>query len=275
MTEEEFEIFRRVLEQTSGLTLSRDKTYLLESRLEPVARRHGLSGLSELAQALKRGGGRFADEVAEAMTTNESSFFRDGRPFEQLRDQVLPDLLSRRPNKRLHIWSAGCAKGQEPLSIAMTVLEARAVLGDPGVEIVATDLSREMIEQARAGRFTTFEVRRGVPDRLLSRYFHREHGGIWRVDPSLKRLIDFRVHNLMDGMFGGPYDVIFCRNVLLYFDVQRKRRVLEHIARVLQPDGALVLGGAETVMGLTDALTPIPGLRGTYTKAGPAAASAG
>jgi chemotaxis protein methyltransferase CheR len=270
MRDDDFDFVARLLKERSGLVLTRDKAYLLESRLQPVARRHGLETLDAIVAALR---GRppaspLARDVIEAMTTNESFFFRDIKPFDQFRTFVLPQLLaSRAATRTLRIWSAACSSGQEPYSLAMILDQEKARLANWRVEILATDLSTEILDKAKAGSYTQFEVQRGLPIQFLLKYF-KQHGDRWEVDPVLRSAVQFRQFNLLDDPASlGRFDVIFCRNVLIYFDQPTKSLILERMARILAPDGFLYLGGAETVLGLTDKLQPAPDNRGIYIPA--------
>ncbi len=272
MTPESFSFLAGLVKARSGIVLTADKGYMLETRLAPMLRREGLAGLDALALRLR--GPRsesLAAEMVEALTTNESSFFRDGRPFEHLK-RLLPKLAAARPTgQAIRIWSAACSSGQEAYSIAMTVAELGAALGGRRVEIVGTDISREMLDRAQEGAFTQFEVQRGLPVQMLVKHF-RQEGGRWRVAPELRAMTRWQAFNLLDDPRGlGRFDVIFCRNVLIYFDAPTKSRVLGALAGQLVPDGLVYLGGAETVFGLTERLLPVSGERGVYEPARPAA----
>ncbi|UFN51135.1 protein-glutamate O-methyltransferase CheR [Roseomonas sp. OT10] len=252
----------------AGIVLTEDKGYMLDTRLGSVLRRHGLADLDALAARLRAPlSGPLATEVTEALTTNESSFFRDGRPFEHLRS-ALPKLAAARPaGQRLRLWSAACSTGQEAYSAAMILRGLAPLLGGRGAEILGTDLSREVVARAREGLFTQFEVQRGLPVQMLVQHF-RQEGGRWRISAPLREMTRFEVGNLLDDQRGrGTFDVIFCRNVLIYFDPPTKRRVLEMLADRLAPDGVLYLGGAETVLGLGTRLVPVPGERGPHVLA--------
>ena len=255
------------LKARSGLILGPDKLYLLENRLAPLLRREGLRTLDELAARL-RPGSPLEGELAEAMTTNESLFFRDGRPFELLRRTILPRLhATRPPGATLRIWSAAAANGQEAYSIAMVCADLAAALPGRRVEIIGTDIAREPLERARQGLYSQFEIQRGLPMQMLVRYFIKEDAH-WRVRQSLRDAVAFREWNLLaDPRPLGRFDVVFCRNVLIYFDPQTKQRVLEGLAHCLPPDGALFLGGAETVLGITDRLRASPDEAGSYQTA--------
>jgi chemotaxis protein methyltransferase CheR len=266
VTLDDFQLFSRVLRERSGLALGEDKRYLLESRLMPLARRRGLEGLGALASALRQPTSRDLErEVVEAMTTNESFFFRDGYPFDSFRTCILPRLLqARAARRRIRIWSAACSSGQEPYSLAMLLADEARQLAGWQVEIVATDLSTEILDRARAGLYSHFEVQRGLPIQHLAKYF-RPEGERWRVVPELRRAVEYKTFNLLDDPSSlGAFDVVFCRNVLIYFETATKTRVLDRVARLMPADGFLVLGGAETVLGVTDRFVPLPNQRGVY-----------
>jgi chemotaxis protein methyltransferase CheR len=266
MTPLDYDYLRRLLKERSGLVLSPDKRYLVESRLAPVARKAGLENLSELVGRLRRADARLTVEVVEAMTTNESFFFRDKVPFEHVRDTVMPALLvARAAQRRLRIWCAAASTGQEPYSLAMCLKEMRGKLAGWRIEILGTDLSMEVLEKARAGIYSQFEVQRGLPIQMLVKYFS-QIGDTWQIAPEIRAMVQYRPLNLLDD-FGalGAFDLVFCRNVLIYFDQTLKIDVLNRIARVTQPDGYLVLGAAETVVGLTDTFRLMPEKRGLYT----------
>jgi chemotaxis protein methyltransferase CheR len=250
--------------------LAADKQYLVESRLLPVARRAGLAGLPDLVVRLRAANAEpLAVEVVEAMTTNESFFFRDKIPFEHFRDTIIPTLLSARAaQRRIRIWCAASSTGQEPYSLAMSLKEMGEATAGWRVEIIATDLSNEVLEKAKTGIYSQFEVQRGLPIALLIKYF-TQNGDTWQIAPDLRAMVQFRPLNLLgDFAHLGVFDVVFCRNVLIYFDQGTKTDVLDRLARVTDRDGYLVLGAAETVVGLTESFKPIQERRGLYTPNG-------
>jgi len=266
MRSEDFDMFRDLLMRRSGLVLSPDKVYLLESRLMPVARKHNLRGLDELAAKVKP----MSDEpllvdITEAMTTNESSFFRDQRPFELFKDVVLPKLTAERSAQRsLRIWSAACSSGQEVYTLAMILAEEKAKYPGWNFSILGTDLSNEILAKAQEGVYTQFEVQRGLPIAQLVKYFD-QNGEKWRVKDELRSIVKFKPFNLLTSPASlGQFDVIFCRNVLIYFDPPTKTKVLDALSGLLPSDGLLFLGGAETVLGITEKFKPMEGQRGTY-----------
>lgn len=262
---EDFDFLAKMLKERSGLTLTADKSYLIESRLTPLARKRNMKGVEEIVQALRRRDETLARDVTEAMTTNESFFFRDQRPFDILRDTVLPQMVvNRAKQKGIRIWSAACSSGQEAYSIAMLIKEAGAKFQGWKFDIIGTDISREMLEKAKSGLYSQFEVQRGLPVQMLVKYF-KKNGDTWQIDSSLRAMAQFREWNLLLDLKGlGQFDVVFCRNVLIYFDQPTKTRVLENIARQMPDDGLLFLGGAETVLGVSDRFKPVPELRGLY-----------
>ena len=266
MTPQDFDHLRKLLKQRSGLVLSAEKQYLAESRLLPVARKHGIAGLGELVGKLKGAAhSPLVTEVVEAMTTNETFFFRDKVPFDHFRDTMLPALIAARAReKRLRIWCTAAAAGQEPYSLAMLLKGVAAALSGWRVDILATDLSGEILEKAKSGIYTQFEVQRGLPIQQLVKYF-TQAGEAWQIAPELREMVQFRPINLLnDFSTFGTFDVVFCRNVLIYFDQDTKIDVLNRLARQMASDGYLVLGAAETVVGLTEAFKPVPDRRGLY-----------
>ena len=265
MTPLDYEYLRKLLKDRSGLDLSSDKQYLVESRLIPLARRVGLAGIPELVAKMRGGSDALTAEVAEAMTTNETFFFRDKIPFDHLRETVLPELLRARANRRsLRIWCAASSTGQEPYSIAMCLKEFASSLMGWRVEIVATDLSQGVLEKSRSGIFSQFEVQRGLPIQMLVKHF-TQIGELWQLNADIRAMVQHRQLNLLqDFSHLGMFDVIFCRNVLIYFDQDTKISIFDRLARVIEPDGVLALGAAETVVGISDAFKPYPERRGLY-----------
>ncbi len=255
-----FTLLQRFLRETSGLAVEDDKLYMIEDRLRPVLRAANLSGIDELARSL-HGDARseLARTVAETLTINETSFFRDKGLFAAFADTLLPALMAARQDRRkLRIWCAGCSSGQEPYSLAMIIDEQARKLAGWQIEIVATDLSRTIIDNAKRGTYSQFEVQRGLPVAMLLRYFRRA-GDLWHISDYLRAKVSFKTHNLMsDARELGTFDIIFCRNVLIYFDVATKTRVLGSLADALADDGFLVLGAAERVGGLYDGLHSKP-----------------
>ncbi len=273
MTPQDFDYLRKVLRERSGLVLTAEKQYLAESRLLPVARKHGLGGLTELVEKLKAAmAAPLTVEVVEAMTTNESFFFRDKVPFEHFRQTIMPALLAARTReKRIRIWCTACATGQEPYSLAMSLKSIGPALAGWRVEIIATDISNEVLAKAKAGIYNQFEVQRGLPIQQLVKFFSQV-GETWQIAPEIRAMVQFRPFNLLNDFSSfGSFDLVFCRNVLIYFDQETKIGVLNRLARQMPPDGYLVLGAAETVVGLTDAFKPMADRRGLYVPNTPAA----
>jgi chemotaxis protein methyltransferase CheR len=266
VTPQDFDYLRTMLRERSGLMLSGEKQYLAESRLLPVARKHGLAGLTELVAKLKSAGaGLLGVDVVEAMTTNESFFFRDKVPFEHFRATIMPALLAARAReKRIRIWCTACATGQEPYSLAMSLRSFSAALAGWRVDILATDISNEVLAKAKSGIYSQFEVQRGLPIQLLVKYF-TQLGEAWQIAPEIRAMVQFRPLNLLHNFSPlGSFDLVFCRNVLIYFDQETKVAVLNRLARQMPADGFLILGAAETVVGLTDAFKPVGDKRGLY-----------
>ena len=250
----DFDFISTLVRQRSAIVLEHGKEYLIEARLLPLARERGAETVGRLVDELRRSpNGPLRDLVVEAMTTNETSFFRDLHPFSALSEHILPDLVRARSGERLvNIWSAACSSGQEPYTIAML---AQDVLGaDPSwrVRILATDISQAMLARTREGVYSQFEVNRGLPATYLIRHF-RKVGLQWQIEEPLRRMIETRALNLAENFPPMPLmDVVFMRNVLIYFDTETKRQILAKIRRVMRPDGYLVLGGAETTLNLDD-----------------------
>ena len=268
MTPASFAALAAIIRARSGGVLTPDQGYMLETRLGALLKREGLRDLDALAARLRHPGSEpLAQEMTEALTTNESSFFRDGHPFEHLRG-LLPALhRARPPGQPLRIWSAACSTGQEAYSISIVVselAEREAGFAARRVEILGTDLSSAVLERARDGVFTQFEVQRGLPIRTLTQRFTQE-GTRWRIRPELAVRCRFEKLNLLGDLRGlGRFDVVFCRNVLIYFDVPTKARVLSALSGQMAADGALYLGSAETALGVASCLVPAAGERGVY-----------
>ena len=267
MRSEDFELISGLLKQRSGLILPTDKVYLLESRLTPIAHKRGLETLDDLVNEirLKRKEDLLV-EITEAMTTNESFFFRDNKPFDLFKDTVMPQLLENRANqRRIRIWCAAASTGQEPYSLAIILKEMEAKLAGWKVEIVGTDISQKVLDKAKEGMFSQFEVQRGLPIQLLIKYFNQV-GDLWQISDDIKNMVTYKMFNLLDPFsMMGSFDVIFCRNVLIYFDQPTKSEVLEKMRKLIPDDGTLFLGAAETVLGITDQFKPVQGQRGLYS----------
>jgi chemotaxis protein methyltransferase CheR len=271
-----FDTLANLLKTKSGLVIGKDKLYLLETRLSDIIKREKLIDLNGLAERLRRpGSDALARDVVDAMTTNESFFFRDDKPFQHFRTQALPRLVAARPpGSTIRIWSAASSSGQEAYSLAMIVAESAAVLGGRKVEIIGTDIARDQLARARDGIYSQFEVQRGLPVQMLMRYFHKEESN-WRIAEKIRAMAQFRDFNLLSDLRPlGRFDIVFCRNVLIYFDQPTKTQVLEAIGGLMPPDGLLYLGGAETVLGITSRFAPMPNERGVYGVVTPASTAA-
>jgi len=261
-----FEFLRDLLLKESGLVITQEKIYLLESRLLPIATKKNLDGLEGLVSEMRTKNNReLIYEVVEAMTTNETSFFRDSTPFDRLKQNVLPYMSKARANKTLKIWCAACSSGQEPYSLAM-IFKEHPEFSRWNIDILGTDLSEEILSQAREGLYTQFEVQRGLPIQMLVKYFTQE-GDKWRIKDDIKNMIKLRKANLLTDIRNmGDFDIIFCRNVLIYFDIQNKAKVFADLKKVLKPDGVLFLGGAETVIGISTEFKPVSEVKGIYVR---------
>jgi chemotaxis protein methyltransferase CheR len=256
----EFEFIRKLVRERSAIVLEPGKEYLAESRLMPVARQEGCASLQDLVERIRadRSGG-LERKVIEAMTTNETTFFRDVHPFEALRKKVLPDVLAARAAERaLNIWCGASSSGQEPYSIAMVLRECQAALAGWTVRVLASDISSEMLERTREGRYSQLEVNRGLPAPMLVKWFEKQ-GTAWQVKPELRVMLELHEMNLAAAWpVFPPFDVVFMRNVLIYFDVETKQHILSKVRRLLRPDGWLFLGGAETTLNLDDGFERVP-----------------
>ncbi len=266
MSPEDVEVICKVVHARSGVAVDPTKTYMIETRLTPVARRDGFEDLEALVNALReRRDDRLMWAVTEALTQGETSFFRDREPFTRFRDQMLPTLAAQRDGP-LRVWSAACATGQEPYSMAMAIDEAIAQVPGLRVELFASDLSERRLEKAQSGLYTQFEIQRGLPIRLLVRHFEKVDE-LWRPSARLREMIRWRRINLLADLRPlGQFDVIFCRNVISTLDPALRPRVLEQMARALAPDGWLVLGRDETAAGLTETLEPVDGWTGAFAR---------
>lgn len=269
MTPSEFDYLAGLVKQRSGIVLTTDKGYLVDSRLNPVARQNNLADLSALVAVLRGDPkGKLSNAVIDAMTTNESFFFRDKVPFENFEKVILPSIIETRTkkgsNRRVRIWCAAASSGQEPYSLAMILKENEAKYAGWQFEIVGTDISEQVLEKAKSGVYSQFEVQRGLPIQLLVKYF-KQNGEMWNLDPLIKAMVKYQSFNLLtDFRPLGTFDAVFCRNVLIYFDQPTKSNILDRIKTTLPPEGYLVLGAAETVVGLTNSFQPVQGHRGLY-----------
>jgi chemotaxis protein methyltransferase CheR len=250
----EFEFLRQLIRKDAGIVLESGKEYLIETRLASVVRQHGLAGLSEIVSVLRaRPFDPIRESIKEAMTTNETSFFRDIHPFEALRTTIIPELMKARAETRtLNLWCAAASSGQEPYSVMMLLRQHFPQLDGWTIRFLCTDLSREMIERCQSGRYSQLEVNRGLPAPMLVKHFRRQ-GSDWFIDEKLREPLQFRTMNLIEPWPTMPaMDLVMIRNVLIYFDLDTKRDILGRIRSLLRPDGYLVLGAAETTMNLDE-----------------------
>ncbi len=270
MKPDNFQYMATLAKERSGLVLKEDKVYLLDSRLMPLARRKNIETLDEFVEAIRRNNDfNEQTEVVEALTTNETLFFRDTKPFDIFRDQVMPQIIqTRATTKKFRIWSAASSSGQEPYSLVMLLDQMSAQLAGWQYDIVGTDLSMEILQKAQEALYTQFEVQRGLPVEMMVKYFEPE-GAKWRLKQPYREKVKFQKANLLENQSGlGQFDIVFCRNVLIYFDKDTKGRALDMIADMMSADGKLFLGGAETVLGLTKKFAAVEGVKGLYQKIG-------
>lgn len=256
-----------ILRRRTGIILSEKKTGMIESRLVPVMRRFGFRDTCSLLKELHYGHEALIQAVIEAMTTNDSAFFRDRRTFDEFRDIVLPSLVTERSDsKQLRIWCAASAAGQEPYSIAMLIDDAKLVEKGWQITLIATDINSQMVARAQEGLYTQFEVQRGLPIRRLVSHFTQEDGK-WRISEKLRGMVSFRTFNLLDSYGWLPdCDVVFCRNVLMYFEPKLRLSVLDRIGEILAPDGAFLVGPAETLAGHELGYVPADNAPGLFYK---------
>ncbi len=261
----DFTFLTSIIKQYSGIALDEGKEYLLESRLTPLLSKYNLASLSELAQYMKENKDEeLLIEVIEAMTTNESFFFRDIKPFDNFKNVMLPAIKNAHPAKNnIKIWSAACSTGQEAYSLVMTFLESELSKYNT-IEIIATDLDLNVIEKAKEATYTQFEIQRGVPINMLLKYFSQD-GDQWKLKEEVRSRVKFQKFNLLeDPSILGRFDIIFCRNVLIYFDEPTKKKVLDGIAKVMEPHSFLVTGTAESLIGLDINLKIFPDLTNVF-----------
>ena len=253
-----------LLEQMTGQQLAKARRWRIETALQPVMRKHNISSLDMLAGLASQPGSALREDVVEALLNHETSFYRDLSVFKAIGDEVLPALAeARAATKKLRIWSAGCSTGQEAYSLAFLFSSQKGHWDDWQIDILGTDVSPQAVAQARNGTYSQFEVQRGLPINDLIARFDQE-GDDWRIRSMLKARINFTVHNLLDSPPAGRYDMILCRNVMLYFSAERQRAVLDRLASAITRDGMLILGAGETLLGHTEAFIPDPQLRGIY-----------
>ena len=265
MTPDSYTFLCKLIFEKAGIVLTEDKAYLVETRLIPVARKYGLKDIDALAAALRSSAAPQLADFVDALTTNETFFFRDGKPFEEFRHHVLPEIIARRAARKvLRIWSAACSTGQEAYSLAMILREEQAKLTGWRIEVIGTDISHAVLARAQTGRYSQFEVQRGLPIQMLTTHFRKVEDQ-WEVSPLLKSMVQFREANLLRDWSGlGQFDIVYCRNVLIYFDLEHKASILERIAKSMAPDGFLFLGGAETALGICNRFEAVREHRGIY-----------
>lgn len=265
-----FDFLCQDVRKRSGLVLGQEKAYLIDSRLGPLARKEGFASVEALIDAMMRGDQRICVAASEALATHETFFFRDKTPFDLFENVIAPALKTARMGRQLKIWCAAASSGQEPYSLGMLLDEIPGLSAD----ILATDMSAPVLEKAKAGIYTQFEVQRGLPIQRLVKHFDQV-GDSWRIKPQLRQKVRFEQANLLDDFARfGKMDVIFCRNVLIYFDADTKKRVLSRLASQTAQDGYLIMGAAETVVGLSRDYSPVKGRRGLYGRGGSARSAA-
>jgi chemotaxis protein methyltransferase CheR len=262
---QDFEFIAQLLRKRAGIVLTGDKVYLLESRLAPLARKEGLPSIDDLIHVVRsRREERLIAQVVDVMTTNETFFFRDKTPFEHLKEAIFPALGAARRGGRIRIWCAGCSTGQEAYSIAMMLDQHPELTAGVPVEIIGTDISDRSLERAKQGLFSQFEVQRGLPIQMLMHYFTQQDDH-WRISERIRQNVSFRKHNLIDANYAlGKFDVVFLRNVLVYFDGPTKSEVLDRVAQQMNAGGFLLLGAAESAVGLSTAWEATQDRRGLY-----------
>ena len=267
MRPDEFQFLSGLLKKRSGLTLTEDKIYLIESRLLPIARAQGVADISQLCTILRtRPSEPLLVEITEAMTTNESSFFRDNKPYEHLRNIIIPMQMQKLGIARsMRIWSAACSTGQEPYSISMCLQEDAAKLAGWRFDIVASDLAKKVVDKAKEGVYSQFEAQRGLPIQMLVKYFQSRPDTSWQLKDNIRSTVQFRTHNLLEPYDAlGKFDIIFCRNVLIYFDEETKAGVTDRMARTLSKTGVLLIGSTESLVDPKGLFVAIPEIRGGY-----------
>ena len=263
LSEENVKFISNFIYQRSGIVLGESKRYLIESRLKTVARVAGMESLTRLCQELSKHQPQLETLVLDALTTNETSWFRDNRPYEALEKVIFPHIQKTKTNQVLQIWSAACSSGQEPYSIAIKILES-GLFKDWHIRIVATDISTQMLSQAKEGMYSQLEVSRGMPVKLLIKYF-TQIGDVWKLKSDVCELVTFKEHKLQNSpSILGTFDLVFCRNVLIYFDLETKRTILEHLHGALTANGLLALGGSESTLNLSDKYEPVRLLNAVY-----------
>lgn len=267
MQVQDFQYLAKLLKTRSGLALSDDKEYLIESRLLPIARRQNLADIGQLCNLLRTTNNEaLLTEITEAMTTNESSFYRDIKPYESLRNLVFPMVMERNSMmKSIRIWSAACSTGQEPYTISMCIQEDLAKLAGWRFDIVASDLAKKVVDKAKEGIYSQFEAQRGLPIQMLVKYFASLPDSSWQIKDIIRNMVQFRTQNLLED-YGvlGKFDIVFCRNVLIYFDEPTKAQITEKMARTLSANGILILGATESLVDPNNRFEALENFRGAY-----------
>jgi chemotaxis protein methyltransferase CheR len=262
---DDFQFVSNLVKKRSGIFLSSDKAYLVDSRLLPIARKNSFTDVKDFIAKIKQNNDeKFISEVIEAMTTNESSFFRDIKPFEYFKTNAIPKMISLLPEKKhFRIWSSACSTGQEAYSLAITISENPA-WSKYTFEIVATDIAQHVIDKALSGTYSQFEVQRGLPIGLLLKYFTQD-GENWKISERVKSMVSFSKLNLIEDFTSlGKFDLIFCRNVLIYFEIETKMKILHNFSKMMDPHSNLVVGCSETIIGI-DRFQAIKEAIGFYT----------
>ncbi len=270
MTPQELDFLIVMIKEMSGISLGPEKQYLLESRLQTVARKHSFSTISEMVNEIRvMKDKKLSADVVEAMTTNESMFFRDTKPFDQIKNALLPHFLEhKKPGEEIKLWSAACSNGQEPYSVALTFLENPGKMGGHPFKITASDIAPKVVNKAQDGYYTQFEVQRGMPITMLLKYFDQQEGNHWKIKDEVRKYIQFKVLNLLDSYLSiGKVDMILCRNVLIYFEDELKKDIVERMHRQLHPHGVLMIGSSESITRITDMYKLHGGMNGVYVKA--------
>jgi len=267
MTPADAEMVAQLCAHRAGLKVDPEKAYLMENRLGALARREGYGEVDEMLAALQaRREDRLAWAVVEAMTASETTFFRDRTPFELFASEVLPSLAALRMGEPIRVWSAACGAGQEIYSLAMIVDEMRGRLGDTKVELFGSDLSERNLERAQGGRYSQFEIQRGLPIRRLVDHFDKDDE-FWTISPRIRQMVRWRRVNLISDLSAaGRFDVIFCRYLLCQLTAEAKPRLLANLARAISPEGFVVLGEGESIQGFSDAFQPVHGRPGLFAR---------
>lgn len=260
-----FSYISSLLKDKVGISLTQDKAFLVESRLSSVSRYWGFETVDDLVADVRKASDKKVEaDILEALATYDSFFFRDLKPFEQVKNHLIPTLIPLRKEEPIRILSAGCSSGQEAYSLAMMLNEEKDTIGDHKFEITAVDFSRFILNKAIEGKYSQFEIQKGLPVEYLLKYFVQDDDK-WTVNDTVKELINFKVHNLVDKLDDlGKFDIVFCRNVIMYFDQMHKKRLMEKLSTLLNPEGFMFLGNAETVLGITIEFIPVQGFRGMY-----------